>query len=92
MQEDRENEFTMLYSAKVELDQVVPERERDLIETAILDLAETKTTKSAIALEDNPGCYYIDAGDRHLVLYHVDVSMHNLTILGVLERKVHTVH
>jgi hypothetical protein len=58
---------------------------------AILGLAEDPIPEDSAVLEGQGGCLYL-AIDGYYVLYYIDAMDESLTVLGVVEGPVQTLH
>ncbi len=81
--------LSLTYSAYRELEQIpgTPLRE---ISQAIVALAEDPLPTGSAVLEGQGGCRYLPV-DRYYILYHIDAD-EALTVLGVVEGPLHTLH
>jgi hypothetical protein len=82
--------LSLTYSAYREMEQIpgTPLRE---ISAAIVSLAEDPLPSGAAVLEGQGGCHFLSI-DGYSILYHIDARDEALTVLGVVEGALHTVH
>jgi hypothetical protein len=82
--------LSLTYSAYREMEQIgaVPLRE---ISEAIVSLADDPLPSGAAVLEGQGGCHFLTI-DRYYILYHIDRCDEALTVLGVVEGPLHTLH
>ena len=82
--------LSLTYSAYREMEQLGTQLLRDVGE-AILALAEDPLPNGSAVLEGSGGCFYFPI-DRWCILYHIDSQTDALTVLGVVEGAVQTLH
>ncbi len=82
--------LSLTYSAYREMEQIPGPPLREIGE-AILGLAENPLPTGSGVLEGQGGCLYL-AIDRYYILYHIGQSEEGVTVLGVVEGPVQTVH
>lgn len=82
--------LSLTYSAYREMEQIpgTPLRE---IGAAILELAEDPLPATSSILEGQGGCRYVPI-DGYYILYHVGQREEGVTVLGVVEGPVQTIH
>lgn len=82
--------LSLTYSAYREMEQIgsTPLRE---ISAAIVGLAEDPLPTGSSEVEGQGGCHFLTI-DRYCILYHIDRRDEALTVLGVVEGPVHTLH
>ena len=82
--------LSLTYSAYREMEQIgsTPLRE---ISAAIVGLAEDPLPTGSTEVEGQGGCHFLTI-DRYCILYHIDQRDEALTVLGVVERPLHTLH
>lgn len=82
--------LNLTYSAYREMEQIPGSPLRE-ISQAIVALAEDPVPLGSAVLEGQGGCRYLPI-DRYYILYHFDRSDEALTVLGVVEGPLHTLH
>ena len=82
--------LTLTYSAYREMEQIPGGPLRSIGE-AILGLADDPLPAGSAVLEGYGGCLYL-AIDGYYVLYHIDPNDQSLTVLGVVDGPVPTLH
>jgi hypothetical protein len=82
--------LSLTYSAYREMEQISVQHLREIGE-AILSLAEDPEPAEAAVLEGQGGCLYLSI-DGYYILYHIDPVEEALTVLGVVEGPVQTLH
>jgi len=82
--------LSLTYSAYREMEQIPGKPLRNIGE-AILGLAEDPLPAESSVLEGRGGCLYLSIDGYH-VLYHIDPGDESLTVLGVVEGPIHTLH
>jgi len=82
--------LSLTYSAYREMEQIPGSPLRE-ISQAIVALAEDPVPLGSAVLEGQGGCRYL-AIDGYYILYHIDGGDEALTVLGVVEGPLHTVH
>ncbi len=82
--------LSLTYSAYREMEQIPGGPLRQIGE-AILSLADDPLPKGSAVLEGQGGCLYL-AIDEYYILYYIDQMDDALTVLGVVEGPVHTLH
>jgi hypothetical protein len=82
--------LSLTYSAYREMEQIpgTPLRE---ISAAIVGLADDPLPNGSAELEGQGGCHFLTI-DRYCILYHIDQRDEALTVLGVVEGPVLTLH
>lgn len=82
--------LSLTYSAYREMEQISGSPLRE-ISAAIVSLADDPLPTGAAVLEGQGGCHFLSI-DRYYILYHIDTSDEALTVLGVVEGPLHTLH
>ena len=82
--------LSLTYSADREMEQIPGPPLREIGE-AILSLADDPLPHGASVLEGQGGCLYLPIG-QYYILYHIDSTDQGLTVLGVVEGPVQTLH
>ena len=82
--------LSLTYSAYREMEQIPGPPLREVGE-AILSLAEDPLPAGSAVLEGQGGCLYIPIAEYY-ILYHIDEGDSALTVLGVVEGPVPTLH
>jgi len=82
--------LNLTYSAYREMEQIGGGPLREISE-AIVSLADDPLPSGSAVLEGQGGCRYLTI-DRYYILYHIDSADQALTVLGVVEGPVHTLH
>jgi mRNA-degrading endonuclease RelE of RelBE toxin-antitoxin system len=82
--------LSLTYSAYREMEQIARDPLRD-ISAAIVGLAEDPLPSGSATVAGQGGCHYLTIG-RYCILYHIDQSDEAVTVLGVVEGPVHTLH
>ena len=82
--------LNLTYSAYREMEQISGFYLRDIGE-AILSLAENPIPAGSGVMEGQGGCFYIPI-DPYYILYHIDSGTQALTVLGIVEGAVQTLH
>jgi mRNA-degrading endonuclease RelE of RelBE toxin-antitoxin system len=72
------------------MEQIARDPLRD-ISAAIVGLAEDPLPSGSATVAGQGGCHYLTIG-RYCILYHIDQSDEAVTVLGVVEGPVHTLH
>ena len=82
--------LSLTYSAYREMEQIAGPPLKQIGE-AILDLAEDPLPSGSSVLEGQGGCLFVAISDYY-ILYHINESDDALTVLGVVEGPVPTLH
>jgi mRNA-degrading endonuclease RelE of RelBE toxin-antitoxin system len=82
--------LSLTYSAYREMEQIPGPPLRE-ISAAIVSLAEDPLPSGAAVLEGQGGCHFLSI-DGYRILYHIDSRDGALTVLGVVDGSLHTVH
>jgi hypothetical protein len=82
--------LSLTYSAYREMEQIPGPPLRE-ISAAIVSLAEDPLPSGAAVLVGKGGCHFLSI-DRYYILYHIDSMDEALTVLGVVEGPLHTLH
>ncbi len=82
--------LSLTYSAYREMEQISGSPLRE-ISAAIVSLADDPLPSGAAVLEGQGGCHFLSI-DRYYILYHIDSSDEALTVLGVVEGPLQTLH
>lgn len=82
--------LSLTYSAYREMEQISGNPLRE-ISAAIVSLADDPLPSGAAVLEGQGGCHFLSI-DRYYILYHIDSSDEALTVLGVVEGPLQTLH
>lgn len=82
--------LNLTYSAYREMEQIPGPPLREIGE-AILSLAEDPRPMGSGIFEGQGGCLYL-AIDRYCILYHIGQSGEGVTVLGVIDGAVQTIH
>jgi hypothetical protein len=82
--------LSLTLSAYKEMEQIPGPPLREIGEK-ILSLAEDPLPESSAVLEGQGGCLFIPI-DEYYILYHISEDETDLTILGVVEGHVQTLH
>lgn len=85
-----EVKLNMTYSAYREMEQISGTSLRE-IEEAILGLTEDPLPGGTAVLEGQGGCLFLSI-EGYFILYHLDESDEALTVLGVVDGAVPTLH
>ena len=82
--------LSLTYSAYREMEQICGSPLRE-IGAAILDLAENPLPRGSSIREGRGGCLGLPI-DGYAILYHFDEQDEALTVLGVVDRAIETLH
>lgn len=82
--------LSLTYSAYREMEQI-PGTPLKEISEAIVALADDPLPSGAAVLEGQGGCHFLPI-DRYYILYHIDQGDEALTVLGVVEGPLQTLH
>ncbi|MBM4266673.1 MAG: hypothetical protein FJ144_08690 [Deltaproteobacteria bacterium] len=82
--------LSLTYSAYREMEQIPGSPLREIGE-AILGLAEDPLPAGSAVLEGQGGCLYLPINEYY-ILYYIDEDDSALTVLGVVEGPVQTLH
>lgn len=82
--------LSLTYSAYREMEQIASGPLRE-ISAAIVDLADDPLPTGSLAFEGQEGCRFLVI-DGYWILYHINRCDKKVTVLGVLNGPVHTLH